>query len=100
MPRAVKRRALVRGDGVRVWEEDDVVRPLPKQLRVVGGAGAGPEDADRLVAHLPAVAVRAVQEIAAPALAGAGDVRQLVVGAGRDQDPPALQPRAARKAER
>ena len=60
-------------------EEDDVVRPLPKQLRVVDGARAGPEDADRLVAHLPAVAVRAVQEIAAPALAGAGDVGQLVV---------------------
>ena len=43
------------------------------------------EHADRLVAHLPAVAVRAVQEIAAPALAGARDIGQLVRGAGREQ---------------
>ena len=43
------------------------------------------EHADRPVADLPAVAVRAVQEVTAPALAGAGDVGQLVDGAGREQ---------------
>ena len=70
----VECRALLAGEGVRVGEEDDVVRPLPQELRVVDGAGIGSEDADRLVAHLPAVAVRAVEEVAAPALSRAGDV--------------------------
>ena len=73
-----ERRTLVRGNGRRVCEENDVVRPLPEQLRMVCGTGTRPDDADRLVAHLPAVAVRAMQEVAAPAFAGAGDVRQLV----------------------
>ena len=74
-PRCLGRRvlrALSLVSGVRVGEEDDVVRPLPEQLRVVDGAGIGSEDADRLVAHLPAVAVRAVQKVAAPALRGPG----------------------------
>ncbi len=66
-------------------EEDDVVRPLPEQLCVVDGAGTGPEHADRLIANLPAVAVRAVEEVSTPALAGAGDVGQLVDGACREE---------------
>ena len=45
----------------------------------------GREDADRAVAHLPAVAVRAVQHVAAPPLAQPGDRRQLVDEAGRDE---------------
>ena len=45
----------------------------------------GGEHADRLVAHLPAVTVRAMQEIAAPTLASALDIGQLVGGAGREQ---------------
>ena len=79
--------ALLAGEGVRVGEEDDVVRPLPQELRVVDGTGIGSEDADRLVAHLPAMAVRAVEEVAAPALSGAGNVGKLIDGAGREQEP-------------
>ena len=51
-------------------------------------AGQGAQHAERLVADLPAVAVRAVQEVPAPPLADAGDVGQLVADTGRDQDPP------------
>ena len=54
-------------------------------------AGLGAENAEGLVADLPAVAVRAVQEIPAPTLADAGDVRQLVADAGCDEDPPRRQ---------
>ena len=54
---------------------------------MVDGAGLGSEDADRLVAHLPAMAVRAVEEVAAPALSRAGNVGKLVDGAGREQEP-------------
>ena len=54
---------------------------------MVDGAGIGSEDADRLVAHLPAMAVRAVEEVAAPALSRAGNVGKLVDGAGREQEP-------------
>ena len=46
-------------------------------------------DADRLAAHLVAVAVRAVQHGRAPALGQSRDVRQLVDQAGGDQQPPA-----------
>ena len=67
---------------------------------MLDGAGLGREDADRLVAHLPAVAVGAVEEVAAPALAGAGDVGQLVGGAGREQQPARGQGAAVRQAER
>ena len=68
MPRASSAARSPVGDRLRVREEDDVVGPLAQQVRVVDGAGAGAENADRLVAHLPAVAVGAVQEVAAPAL--------------------------------
>ena len=74
MPRADQHLALGLGERVGVREEDDVVRPLAEQMRVVDGAGAGADDADRLVADLPAVAVGAVEEVSAPALAGARDV--------------------------
>ena len=60
----------------------------------------GPEHADRLVAHLPAVAVGAVQEIASPALAGADDIGQVVHGAGREQHPSRLDGPAACEPER
>src|SRR5438067_3854 len=40
----------------------------------------------RPVAHFPAVAVRAVQKVSAPPFAGAGDVGELIVDAGCDQD--------------
>ena len=66
---------------------------------MVDGAGIGAEDADRLVANLPAMAVRAVEEVAAPALARAGNVGQLVDGAGREQQPTRCHGAARRQAE-
>ena len=50
--------------------------------------GRATEDAERLVADLPAVAVRAVQHVAGPPLAQARNVGQLVAQAGGDQQPP------------
>ena len=44
-----------------------------------------PSTASALVAHLPAVAVRAVQHVVAPELAHAGQVGQLVDQAGGDE---------------
>ena len=63
-------------------EEDDVVRPLAQQLRMVDGAGMGAENPDRLVAHLPAVAVRAVEESPGPSAPGRREYRELVDSAG------------------
>ena len=54
---------------VGVREEHDVGRPLPDQLGVRDGLGCAAQHAERLVAHLVAVAVGAVQEVAAPPLA-------------------------------
>ena len=96
----VQRRPLVGGERIGVGEEDDVVRPLPDQEGVLHCSRIRAEDAERLVANLPAVAVRAVQEIAPPPLADAGDVGQLVAEAGGDQDPPRVQDSAAREANR
>jgi hypothetical protein len=69
-----------------VREEDDVLRQLTHQQRLLHGAVVGREHGERLVAHLPAVAVRTVQKIAAPPLACSGDVGELVADARRDQD--------------
>ncbi len=52
------------------------------------GVGLGSKHPEGLVAYLPAVAVGAVQEIPAPALADSRDLGQLVAEAGCDQDPP------------
>ena len=49
---------------------------------------SGREHADPLVANLPAVAVRAVQHLVAPALAQPVDLRQVVDEPGRHQQPP------------
>ncbi len=54
---------------------------------MLDGAGNRSQDADRTVADLPAMAVRAVEKVATPALPGALDVRQLVDGAGREEQP-------------
>ena len=67
---------------------------------MLDGPRTGREHADRLVAHLPAVAVRAVQEIASPALASADDIGQLVHGAGREEHPSRLDGPAAGEPER
>ena len=50
-----------------VPEDHDVVRELPEEQGLVHRARRRGQDADRPVAHLPAVAVRAVQDVAAPA---------------------------------
>ena len=57
---------------------------------------AGGQHADRLVAHLPAVAVRAVQHVAAPPLGQPGHVGQLVDQPGRHQQPAGARPRGRR----
>ena len=60
--------ALGLGQVVRVREEDQVVRPLPDESRVLDGAAACAENSERLIADFPAVAVGAVQEVAPPAV--------------------------------
>ena len=57
---------------------------------MIDRAGVGAEHAERLVADFPPVAVGAVEEVAPPALAGAGDVGQLVGGACCDEQIAAL----------
>ena len=49
-------------------------------------SGRTAEHAEGLVADLVAVAVRAVQQVAAPPLADSGDVGEVVAQAGGDQD--------------
>ena len=77
----------------------DVVRPLTHEQCVLDRAGHGAENTEGLVADLPPVAVRAVQEIPPPPLADAGDLGQLVAKTGRDQDPPGLQHAATGEAD-
>ena len=67
---------------------------------MVDGAGIGTEDADRLIAHLPAMAVRAVEEVAAPTLSRAGNVGKLIDGAGREKEPSCCHRAAPSKPER
>ena len=74
-----------------VGEEHDVVGPLPDEVRVGDGLGSAAEHAEGLIADLVPVAVRAVQEVATPALTDAGDVGELVAQAGGDQDAPGSQ---------
>ena len=78
-PRGCRGRASCSACSVRraagVGEEHDVGAQLPEQQRLVHRHRAGGQHADRLVADLPAVAVRAVHDVAAPALAQSRDVR-------------------------
>jgi hypothetical protein len=83
----VERRLLALCYGVVVREEEDVVRPLPQEMRMVDGTGSGSEDSDWLIANLPAVAVGAVEEVAAPALARPRDVRRHIAGACCEEQP-------------
>ena len=76
--------------GPGVGEQHDVVAQLPEEQRLVHGHRAA-EDADRLVANLPPVAVRTVQHIAAPPLGKPGHVRQQVGHAGGDQQSARMQ---------
>jgi hypothetical protein len=83
--------AFRRRQVVGVHEEDDVVRPLPHQLCVQHGTRLSAEYREGLLAYLPPVAVRAVQEVATPPFADPGDVRQLVADTSRNQESPSRQ---------
>ena len=82
---------------VAVGEEHDVGRPLADQVGVGDRFSGSAEYAEGLVAHLVAVAVRAVQQVAAPALPDAGYVGELVAQPGGDQDPTSAQGAAVRE---
>ena len=90
--------ALVRGGRAGVAEEHDVAGPLPDQERVLDGVRGAAEYAEALVADLVAVAVRAVEQVAAPALADSREVGELVAEPGGDQDPPADMARPSARA--
>ena len=70
-----------------VQEQHDVVGPLSPQQRAVDGEGVGADHADGPVAHLPPVAVGAVQHVVTPALAQSGYVGELVDQPAGDQQP-------------
>ena len=86
------------GQGGAVGEEHNVVGPLSDDVGVGeglrGGRGVAGENADGLVAYLVAVAVGAMQQVAAPPLTDAGDVRDLVAQPRGHQDAPRAQRRA------
>jgi hypothetical protein len=79
--------ALLGADGVGVWEQGDVGRPLPHQQRVLDSLRRTPQHAEGLVADLIAMAVRAVEQVSSPSLPDAGKVRQLVAQPCGHQDP-------------
>ena len=83
--------AFVVGDAAGVGEEHDVGRPLTDQERVLDRVRRATEHAEALVADLVTVAVRAVEQVAAPALADAREVGELVAEPGGDQDPAGAQ---------
>ena len=81
-------------------EVDDVVGPLPDEQGVLDGRGVGAEHPERLIAHLPAVAVGAVEEVLAPPFPDAGDVGEVVAHAGGDQHAPGAEDGAAGRVDR
>ena len=68
--------ALVGGEHGAVGEEHDIVGPLPDEVGVGDRLGSAAEHPDGLVADLVPVAVRTVQEVAAPALTDARGCRE------------------------
>lgn len=70
--------ALVRAQSAAVREVHDIAGPLPDELDLVKGVRRAAEDAYLAAAYLEAVAVRAVEDLAAEAGPDAGDVGQLV----------------------
>ena len=72
-------------------EVDQVVGQLPEQQRVVDRGRADGQDPDGLVAHLPAVAVRAVHDAVSPVLGETGDLGQHIAQSGGDQQAARLQ---------
>ena len=89
---------LLAGGFVRVVQEQrHVLGPLPPHQRLVHRRRTAGEDADRLVSDLPAVAVRAVQDVASPSLGHPGDVGEHVDEAGGHQQSPRPYGRAVRE---
>ena len=86
-PRADSLARVVLAEVQRVREEHDIVRPLAHEQGMLDRVGPNAEHADRLVANLPAVAVRTVQQVATPTLPNAGDVREFVSDPRGQQDP-------------
>ena len=72
----------------RVQEQDHVRAPLPEQQGLVHRHRPAGQDTDRLVTHLPPVAVRAVQDLAPPPLGQPRHAGQLVDKASGDKQPP------------
>ncbi len=70
-----------------VPQQRHVRAELPEQQRLVDGGRAGGEDADALVPDLPAVAVRAVQDVDAPPGGESRHVGKLVAQARGEQQP-------------
>ena len=82
--------AFGRGEQSGWGEVDEVVGPLTDDLGVADGARSAADDAELAVADLVAVAVGAVQDVAGPPVAQAGNGGQLVAKAGGDQKTPRL----------
>ncbi len=80
-----------------VGKEDDIIGPLPDELGVRYRTGVRTEHAEGLIADLPTVAVRAVQQITAPAFAHTGNGGQVVAHTGRQEDAAGRQRLTARK---
>lgn len=72
---------------VTVQQQRHVLAELAEQPRLVRGHRAGAQDHELLPADLPAVAERAVQHVAAPALRETGHVGEHVAQPGGDQQP-------------
>jgi len=78
---------LVGGVGGGVLEVHDVLGELTEQQHLVQRHRVGAEHPDSLVAHLPAVAERAVQHVPAPPLGQPRHVGQHVDQAGGQHHP-------------
>lgn len=76
-------------------QQCDVVTELAEDERVVDCQGSGAQYGDGAVAYFPAVAVHAVEHVAAPAFGQPLDIGQLVLHAGGNQYPPRAQRRPA-----
>jgi hypothetical protein len=83
------------GQLVDVGEERHVDGPLADQQGVLHRARDGAEHPERLVSYLPTVAVRAVEQISAPPLAHAGQIRDVISDAGGDEQAPSTDARPA-----
>jgi hypothetical protein len=77
--------ALVVRERDGVAEHNDVGAPLADQLRVLERIRGAAKHADRLIAHLPAMAIRAMQHVPSPPVDDSGDGQQLVPESGRDE---------------